>query len=51
MKFEVVIVDESHTVKNSQTAASINLQEIVKSVPFRWAASATTVANTPARHS
>ena len=46
MKFTAVIIDESHNVKNPDAAASIVLEDIVKDIPFRYGASATTIANT-----
>jgi len=48
MNFSVVLVDESHNVKNASTASATVLADILPRIPFKWAASATTVANTPA---
>lgn len=48
IKFTSVIIDESHNVKNPDAASSIVLEDVVKNIPFRYAASATTIANTAA---
>lgn len=45
--FAAIIMDEAHTIKNPKAAISQMLGIITKDIPFKWAASATTIANTP----
>jgi hypothetical protein len=45
--FAVIIIDEAHSVKNPRAGVSQVLSLICPKIPFRWAASATTIANTP----
>lgn len=45
--FAAVIMDEAHTIKNPKAAISQILDIISKKIEFKWAASATTIANTP----
>jgi len=44
--FEVLIMDESHSVKNDSNTSD-NVIECGKNIPFRWGATATASANRP----
>lgn len=45
--FDVMILDESHMIKNSTANTSKNVATISKTIPFKWGASATVSANKP----
>lgn len=45
--FDVMILDESHMVKNSTSNTSKNIELIGNNIPFKWGASATVSANNP----
>lgn len=44
--FEVLILDESHAVKNDSNTSE-NIMKISQNIPFKWGASATVSANKP----
>lgn len=45
--FGIVILDELHKVKHGKSQRSINIAEVVDSIPTRWGASATVSSNKP----
>ena len=45
--FGVVILDELHKVKHGTSQRSVNIAEVVNSIPTRWGASATVSSNKP----
>lgn len=45
--FGVVILDELHKVKHGKSQRSINISEVVETIPTRWGASATVSSNKP----
>jgi len=48
LNFDVMILDESHKVKNANANTSRNIAQLGSNVPFKWEASATVSANEPA---
>jgi len=45
-KYSVAIFDEAHLIKNAKSAMARIVGMLAPSIPFKWAASATSVANT-----
>lgn len=45
--FDVAILDEAHVVKNPGSSTSQALSSILPDIPFKYAATATPIANTP----
>lgn len=45
--FAVLVLDEAHMCKNADASGSQVLSLLCPKIPFKWAASATSVANTP----